>query len=586
MGDPVRGSEGEARSLAKALLGLLLLLAGVADASRGARGAPVDGAQGGLVGDTPGESVGDAPRRSPGAEAAALAAPAPADSQRCPICRSLTIIREPIYRPGEPAAETLYGRLANALHVTTREGVVRRGLHFREGQPVCPEDLAASLRRLRSYPFLHSQIEISGYAPGDSVDLIVRTRDVWTTQVDFQIRKEGGLMTWSVGARETNLLGLGKKVSLRLGEDEVQTFWGVGLIDPQLLGRNLWLVAAASGGGERRAERLFLERRFEQAATPWGFTLGADRLEGTFVDHRGGLEGPEWDLDFWELLARAGGRVTGGRRWALRVSPGVYLAHEVYDEPDAGAPGDLPPLHDWDVRAPGVTFHYVVERYRQVSGVDAFEHRSDLNLGTELQLFAGYATPAWGSRGEGAFFLLEAEQGVASFRGGFARFAVLARAEVDDRQLFNTRWESALRYYQHITRRQLLATRLRWDWSRALTPQRILTLGAESGLRGFDAYRFWGERVLLLNLEDRVTLAEDLWGLISFGLVGFVDAGVAWKAGERERERPRVSVGLGLRLLGSRTSGRTVTRVDIGFPVLGGGDETDPILSFGAGQAF
>ena len=394
-----------------------------------------------------------------GMPAAGPAAAEPSDSSDCPVCRSLTIVREPIYRPQEPAASTLYGRLANALHVRTRESVVRRGLHFCEGQPVCPDDLAASIRRLRSYPFLHSDIEICGYAPGDSVDLVVRTRDVWTTQVDFQISKEGGLVAWSVGARETNLLGLGKKISVRFGEDEVQTFWGVGLIDPQFLGSGLWVVTEVSHGGERHVGKLYIERPFERATTPWGLTMSVGLFAGSYVDHRRGLDGPEWDLDGWEFIARGGARVAGTSRRALRLMPAVYLSSDAYTPPEEGQLSELPPLMDWEVRAPGLTLGYFAERYAQISGVDAFEHREDLNLGTDIQLFSGYAMQDGGGSANGPLFLLEAQQGLALSRGRFARLGIGARAEVVSGRLFNTLWESTLRYYDRIDRWQTLAAR-------------------------------------------------------------------------------------------------------------------------------
>ena len=145
---------------------------------------------------------------------------------------------------------------------------------------------------------------------------------------------------------------------------------------------------------------------------------------------------------------------------------------------------------------------------------------------------------------------------------------------------------SALRYYDNLSVRHTIATRMAFDYGLALYPQSILTLGANSGLRGFEAHRFWGERRIVWNLEDRMTIVRDLLGLLTIGVTVFADGGLAWESGEPERARPRAGAGLGLRLLGSRTRGALVSRIDIGFPVLGGEQDDGAVLSIGAGQVF
>jgi hemolysin activation/secretion protein len=134
--------------------------------------------------------------------------------------------------------------------------------------------------------------------------------------------------------------------------------------------------------------------------------------------------------------------------------------------------------------------------------------------------------------------------------------------------------------------RQTLAFQLRGDWGVRLLPQDAITLGAESGLRGFDAYDFWGERAAVMNLEDRVTLAEDFLGLVSVGMSAFADVGSIWRAGHRDEARLRVAAGLGLRVLSSRTSRRVATRIDAGLPLIGAEDHAGFIVSIGSDPDF
>jgi outer membrane protein assembly factor BamA len=513
--------------------------------------------------------------------------------------RSLKIDNGNIFDLHDPRFQAFYARLANGLHVVTREGVIRRGLHFREGDRICPGDIEASIRRLRTYTFLHTNVEIVGCSERDSVDLIVRTRDVWTTRPGLQFSKEGDLLTWSVSMYESNLLGLGKQMKLGVGHDELQAFWSAGYWDPQLLGSEFLLAVKVARGGERDIGAFSLEKRFDRATTPWGLQIAAESYVGVFVDRRGGLDGPEWDLDRWEVTAAAGPRVCGTGRSALRLLPAVHVSSAQYGAAPDGVGngqatrGDSGPtglvneaMRDREIRAPGIMIDFVHERYVQRARINTFEHREDFNLGSDLSLLAGYSSRDLGASADGLFYDLQGTQGLSISGDQFLLAGLYGRGQFIAGEFSDANFTAAVRYYNTLMSRQTLAVRLRCNWGINLWPQSVFTLGAESGLRGFEAYRFWGDRVLIANLEDRVTVVEEFLGLVSFGFVGFVDAGVAWRAGEREQERPRVAVGIGLRILGSRSSGRLVTRIDVGYPVLGSGKDDGLIISIGSGQAF
>lgn len=510
----------------------------------------------------------------------------------CPICRSVIIVRESVYAQDELAAHTFYARLANSLHIRTREPVIRRALYFREGDRVCADDIAASVRRLRTYPFLHSNTVVEGFTRSDSVDLIVRTRDSWTTHVELQFEKEGGLLNWFLVAEEDNFLGYGKSVTAGAGEEDSQTFFRAGYRDPQVLGSPFRLAVWGGHGSEGYSGGVGLTRPFERASITRALKLSGTSLAKRVVDHRHGLHGPEWDLDEWVVDVWAGRRVAGGQRTALRIMPAFYAISDHFSrhKPIAMTAGPnsiaTAPLTDWKIVAPGVVFSFGHERFIELAGIDAFEHREDWDLGTEMFLETGYSMRDLGADRDGLYFRLSAQQGLPLHAGRFLLVNLASEGLAGPDKLRNSLFLGALRYYDRISQRQTVACRLQYGHGEGLLPQSAITLGAESGLRGFDAYKFWGERSVLLNVEDRVTVFEDLFGLISMGMAAFVDAGTVWLAGEREAARARVAAGLGFRFLSSRSSGTSVTRVDLGIPVAGRDGDSEIILSIGSGQAF
>ena len=112
-----------------------------------------------------------------------------------------------------------------------------------------------------------------------------------------------------------------------------------------------------------------------------------------------------------------------------------------------------------------------------------------------------------------------------------------------------------------------------------------LTLGEDSGLRGYDARQFEGRKRWRLNLESRYSPGWRL-GFLDIGLVGFFDAGFA---ADRDDSSPDInrSFGAGLRLGSNAFLGSRVMRVDVALPLdTPEGDSSDPRLSIALGQVF
>lgn len=500
--------------------------------------------------------------------------------------RSLTIKRENVFGVQERYAETFYGRLANCLHVTTREGVIRRGLRFAPGDRVCRNDFEAAIRRLRAYQFLHGNIDIDLHVEGDSADVTVKTRDTWTTRPALAFSKEGSLLTWSVSLEEQNLFGLGKGLGGKLAHEEPHDYWGIWYRDPQLAGSDIFLRISTFEGEDLRSRKIDLLRGYSQTTTPWGLNLQGRWHNSLYIDRRGGLEGPEWEWQHRLLLVTGGPRVAGSGPWALRLKPALSIMSDRF-APRAGEalyPGTG--LAAREIRSLGLEVDYVYERFSQRSGIDRFDRREDFNLGTDLQAQVGYSAESMGADADGLYLSVVGSQGLSLGPRRFAQAHFVCTGQIIDACAENLRITSALRYYDNLTARHTIATRLGFSYGVNLYPQSIFTMGASSGLRGFEAYRFWGERRMIYNLEDRITVLRDLLGLLTVGVTLFADGGLTWEAGEPERARPRAGAGIGLRLLGTRTRGALVSRIDLGFPVLGGDEEDGAVLSISAGQVF
>src|SRR5690606_25574521 len=82
-------------------------------------------------------------------------------------------------------------RLANRWHILTRDSVIRQQLLFREGDLFSERLLAESGRILRRNEYLYSAVvEPLSYANG-IVDIVVRTRDLWTLMPGLSVSRSG-----------------------------------------------------------------------------------------------------------------------------------------------------------------------------------------------------------------------------------------------------------------------------------------------------------------------------------------------------------------------------------------------------------
>ncbi len=103
--------------------------------------------------------------------------------------------------------------LADALHHTTREYVIRNNLFFKKNDKLLPDLLADNERHLRDQAFLNDVKIIVNRVPGtrDSVDIVVLTKDVLSIGGQF---KMSSIQKVEVSVREDNFEGRGDRIQV------------------------------------------------------------------------------------------------------------------------------------------------------------------------------------------------------------------------------------------------------------------------------------------------------------------------------------------------------------------------------------
>ncbi len=139
--------------------------------------------------------------------------------------------------------------------------------------------------------------------------------------------------------------------------------------------------------------------------------------------------------------------------------------------------------------------------------------------------------------------------------------------------------------------RHTFASQFFIDFGENLDRDRQLLLGADNALRGYEINTFEGDKRIVLNLEERSHIADDVFQLVSLGTAVFADIGGASRQalGTIMTDDLYGDVGVGLRFCFPRASGGGIARIDLALPVRDGPDGSDawsPRVVFAAGQLF
>jgi hypothetical protein len=500
--------------------------------------------------------------------------------------RQVLVYTEDIVGPGDP-----YPRLLNAVHVTTRESVVRRELLFAEAEPYRVDLAEETARNLRRLPIIAVArvVPLETDAPG-AVDVLVATKDLWSIRLNSSFNLVGSLLQYlRLRPTEQNLLGLDKQIS---GDFELRLDtlgFGAEYFDRRVFGSRLYLQQRGSlvlGRDSREVEggsaSLVLGRPFFSLATERAFEAQAGwrarrvrvfqgasvhellATDGTltrvpYVYDARGLSASGWEMRAWPGAFRVEvGAGAGAYSFAYEPPAGLSSAQEQLLREEA-----LPRSEDaaWI----GARLRAFSAQYRVLRDVDTFALAEDLQVGplvsAELRLAA--SRPAYTELWTGARYRLLARDAVlTASAAGSIRWQIGA----PESDFVNRRFAAELSLAFPPLGIGRFAARGSFEVRAADLDPVALFLGGGNGLRGLAPEALSGSRLLLGNLEFRTRPVEIL--TLHLGAVLFWDVGGAWgEAAAGFGAPPDVLVhtlGLGLRALFPQFDVEPV-RIDLGF---------------------
>jgi hypothetical protein len=516
------------------------------------------------------------------AEKAPLAAEAaPSSAGRIPsfaeleaagaVIGEVRIAARDIFDLSDEKENGLFYRGANALHIQTREWVVRRQVLFKPGELVSVRLIEETERLMMSSRIFYDvSIVPVGYRDG-VVDIEVRTRDNWTLHPGGGASRAGGVNRSETGLLDRNFLGTGILFGTSRFKDADRSGTEYHFSAPNLL--DGWTTLAYTHSQLSDGESLVASvlRPFYALDTRWaaGITRSRDtRIESLFSN---GEKIAQYRHEQEKAEAFGGWSAGLVNSWTHRYSAGFSYQKENYrPEPNLALPApplELPP--DQTLAAPFLRYELVHDDYEKVKNRDLIERPEYFAMGTQSSVQLGRALTALGSTQNLWLYSASASDGFRLSQ----RQSLLASASVSgqagyaplDRKLAS----GSIRYYGNSDSRTLTFVSLAGDTLTDANSTTQLALGGDTGLRGYPRSYQTGDHRVLLNVERRVYTDWYPFRLFRVGGAVFYDLGRAWGGtGESPSSVHWLNdVGMGLRILSTRSAFGNVLHIDFAFPL-------------------
>ncbi len=481
---------------------------------------------------------------------------------------AVRVNRHDVFDLDDPATSAWPYRWVDALHMLSREDFIRRLLLFKVGDVLDPARLEETEIILRGTEFLNPVSISARPAPGGA-EVIVETHDQWTLALNLSFGVEGDRRSGTAGIKDDNFLGLGKSLLFDIKDDPERTSTTFRYRDITFLGSRWQLELEHQESTDGSADHVRVEYPFFSLSTPRAGGVEWKREKSTEYLWSEGERRVAGDTDTQEWEVWGGLRLPGGDVRVNRLLLGAFgeSAHFKNWESLYGPPYRQP--QDRDLVGPQLGWERTTFRWKVVRGFRAWYRQEDLALGPNWRVMTGLSLPLFGGDSAKLRYRAAFDSGQLTGRV-FTWQRVGLSGRIENRGLANA--ISHVELGGALTGAAGLRGRIAADFGNALDGERQLTLGADTGLRGYDPNTFDGTSRALGNVEWRRRLTGEVLSLAALGVAVFADCGKTW--GERvgpSTEGWRSDLGAGLLVELTRTSNVRIVRFEVAFPDRGGG---------------
>lgn len=493
------------------------------------------------------------------------------------VIGDIVLVREDVFDLSDPEENNWLYRMANKLHIVTKERVIEQQLLFSEGEAFSKRLVEETERVLRRNKYLYDAWITPQNRADGAVDLEVRTRDVWTLKPGLSFARSGGENRTLIKLEELNLLGRGQQVFVARAED-VDRESTVFRFNDRNLGRSwtqLRLQYADNSDGHWNEASII--RPFYALDSRWsaGFVGSDFDTERRLYDL--GEKAAEFRHERQYYQAYGGWSRGLQKGWVRRYTAGFAYDNNQFSEvPDPELPAAIPA--DRELVYPFFGVEIFEDQFETAQNRDQIKRTEDFLTGRRFAATVGWADESYGADRDAALYWVSASQSI----GDLSKSAVLLSAEasgrVEDGNAANALMQLSARWYNQQSDQRTFFATLTGSWGDNLDLDNPVELGGDTGLRGYPLRYQSGDSKVLLTVEQRYFWNWYPFRLVRVGGAIFADVGRVWGDDPLGGENLGwlSDVGFGVRLAPTRTGTRSIIHIDLAFP-LNGDDSIDSV---------
>ncbi|HEX9394453.1 MAG TPA: hypothetical protein VF923_07370, partial [Gemmatimonadales bacterium] len=308
----------------------------------------------------------------------------------------------------------LVAHLANALHVTTHAGVIRRTLLFDAGDRYDSARVTESERALRALGIFR-QVKLDTVRVGGRLAVRVFTADGWSTKPQTNFSSAGGSVRWELGMVEQNFLGTATTLAAVYRHNPDRTGLDLQYVSPHFFSRRTTLAAEYIGFSDGKWGIWQLGRPFYQTSARWSLLTDGEAADRRVLLFRDGLHSDTTQRRALRIGVSAGYALYASSRAYVRLWAGADWRREDY----ADSSTSPFPRSTFGAASAGVELGQT--RFTVLEHFNSYARREDQDLSQLLRLGVWAAPRAWGYASARAGLGPELKaQGSAVWRGGFA----------------------------------------------------------------------------------------------------------------------------------------------------------------------
>lgn len=490
-----------------------------------------------------------------------------------PVIGKIVIDNKNVFDTSDESENTWLHNAANSIHIKTRKEVVERQLLFEQGDFYDPLLIEESERLLRGNPYINFAQIVPERICEDKVEIHVITVDSWTLTPGLSFSRSGGVNTTSIALEEHNVFGYGKEMSFNSKNDNERTQNKLRYIDNNLFGSRKVLGLELQDNSDGQAYGFKTGLPFFQFSSDhaWELSVSSITRENAIYDQgiiTGGIGRDVNRFDTYYAWAESS-TINSVNRYRI----GWYYKDETSFASEKYPVVPVP--EDNLYSSPFIGWQRSKRRYIQASNLFGVAITEDISIGYNADIQFGWINRNWGSTDNFLSF-------DATYERGFqpnSDHLVLWELNFGGLLGNNTEKDSTIRvvgdwFLFHNSRSRLHIHSIIEAGSH-LSIDNQISLGGDSGLRGYPQNYQNGDRKFLVSLEERYFFDWYPLHLVKTGISVFADVGSAWDS-KTQSSHSLGDIGFGFMVASTRQSSSKILRLDFAFPL----DDNDSVDSF------